>query len=89
MILIINNFILVISSFIILVGTLYPLILEIFTGNQITVGAPYFLTSLSPLMVLTLFFMGIGPILLWKRNHLNEIGFYIHFSNPFGSKDKL
>jgi len=73
MILIINNFILVISSFIILIGTLYPLILEIFTGNQITVGAPYFLTSLSPLMVLTLFFMGIGPILLWKRNHLNEI----------------
>ena len=73
MILIINNFILVISSFIILIGTLYPLILEIFTGSQITVGAPYFLTSLSPLMVLTLFFMGIGPILLWKRNHLNKI----------------
>ena len=66
--LIFNNFILVISAFIILLGTLYPLILEFITGTQITVGPPYFVTTLSPIMLIALLFMGIGPLLLWKKN---------------------
>ena len=71
--LVINNFILVISSFVVLIGTMYPLLLELTNGTQITVGKPYFLMTLSPLMILTLFFMGIGPLLYWKRNYLSKV----------------
>ena len=71
--LVINNFILVISSFVVLIGTMYPLLLELINGTQITVGKPYFLMTLSPLMILTLFFMGIGPLLYWKRNYLSKV----------------
>ena len=67
LLIIINNFILVVSSFIILIGTMYPLFLEILNGSQITVGAPFFVASLSPFMISTLFFMGIGPLIYWKR----------------------
>ena len=70
--LVINNFILVISSFIILIGTMYPLLLELINGSQITVGKPFFLISLSPFMMATLFFMGVGPLLYWKRNYLRK-----------------
>ena len=70
--LVINNFILVISSFIILIGTMYPLVLELINGSQITVGKPFFLISLSPFMMATLFFMGVGPLLYWKRNYLQK-----------------
>ena len=70
--LIINNFILVVSSFIILIGTMYPLFLEILNGSQITVGAPFFVASLSPFMISTLFFMGIGPLIYWKKNSLGH-----------------
>ena len=75
--LIINNFILVVSSFIILIGTMYPLFLEILNGSQITVGAPFFVASLSPFMISTLFFMGIGPLIYWKNNSL------VHFIKIF------
>ena len=75
--LIINNFILVVSSFIILIGTMYPLFLEILNGSQITVGAPFFVASLSPFMISTLFFMGIGPLIYWKKNSL------VHFIKIF------
>ena len=61
---------LVVSSFIILIGTMYPLFLEILNGSQITVGAPFFVASLSPFMISTLFFMGIGPLIYWKKNSL-------------------
>ena len=77
MTLIINNFILVVSSFIILIGTMYPLFLEILNGSQITVGAPFFVASLSPFMISTLFFMGIGPLIYWKKNSL------VHFIKIF------
>ena len=72
MTLIVNNFILVVSSFIILIGTMYPLFLEILNGSQITVGAPFFVASLSPFMISTLFFMGIGPLIYWKKNSLGH-----------------
>ena len=78
--LVINNFILVISSFIILIGTMYPLLLELINGSQITVGKPFFLISLSPFMMATLFFMGVGPLLYWKRNYLRKT--YITFLIP-------
>ena len=66
--LIINNFFLVVSTLIILTGTLYPLGLEYFTNKQITVGPPYFISTLTPIMLIIMLFMGLGPIINWREN---------------------
>ena len=71
--LIINNFFLVISTLIILTGTLYPLGLEYFTNKQITVGPPYFISTLTPIMLAIMFFMGIGPLTNWRYNRLYNL----------------
>ena len=76
-ILIFNNFFLVISALIVLIGTIYPLILEFINNIQITVGPPYFVTSLTPLILIALALMGLGPLLSWGRDNLSKILFKI------------
>ena len=49
-----NNFILLFFAAVVTVGTVYPLFLELFSSNRISVGAPYFnayLPYLTPLML--------------------------------------
>ena len=59
--LLLNNALLVLACASVFLGTLYPLFLEIFTGNKISVGPPYFSTVFIPLMVLLFIFMGLAP----------------------------
>ena len=75
--LIFNNFFLVISALIVLTGTIYPLILEFINNMQITVGPPYFVTSLTPLILIAMALMGLGPLLSWGRDDLSKILFKI------------
>jgi cytochrome c-type biogenesis protein CcmF len=51
----------------VLVGTLYPMLLEALTGEQISVGAPYFNLTFGPLMIPLLLALPFGPLLAWKR----------------------
>jgi len=54
----------------VLVGTLYPLGLEILTGEKISVGAPFFNLTFGPLFVPLLIAVPFGPMLAWKRGDL-------------------
>lgn len=62
-----NNILLMIAMATILLGTLYPLILDSFGLDKISVGAPYFNTVFIPLMTPLLIFMGIGPLCYWRE----------------------
>ncbi len=77
----INNAFLVTLSAIVLLGTIYPIIYEIFSGgDQITVGAPYFNMVTVPFALVLLFFQAIGPLTKWggnKIDNLNSIGIII------------
>ena len=42
--LIINNLLLIVSALTIFIGTIYPMILEIFSGERISVGTPFYLS---------------------------------------------
>ena len=57
-----NNLLLTVFAFVVLVGTLYPLFVEAFTGDQIGVGPPFFNRMAIPLSFVLLLAMGIGPI---------------------------
>ena len=65
--LLINNLFLSAATLIVFVGTLYPLLLEVTTGEKITVGAPYFNKAFLPVFGLSMIFAAIGPFLSWKK----------------------
>jgi cytochrome c-type biogenesis protein CcmF len=61
-----NNLILAIFAFAVLVGTLYPLVVEAFTGEQLSVGRPFFDRLAIPLSFALILAMGIGPVVPWR-----------------------
>ncbi|TCL00780.1 cytochrome c-type biogenesis protein CcmF [Shimia isoporae] len=65
--LLVNNLLLTVACGIVFIGTLYPLGLELVTGDKITVGAPYFNSAFLPVFGVAMFLAGIGPFLSWKR----------------------
>ena len=65
---IINNIILITSIFTIIIGTVYPMVLEIFTNTKISVGAPYFNTVFNPMIIMLSGFCALATGLLWKKN---------------------
>jgi cytochrome c-type biogenesis protein CcmF len=63
----VNNLLFVLLAFVILLGTLFPLLYEAFSGQQVTVGAPFFATMTMPIAICLLVLMGIGPALPWRK----------------------
>src|SRR5262245_59373153 len=62
-----NNLVLLVACIAILSGTLFPVFSEWFTGNRISVGAPFFNKVNIPLGLLLLFLTGVGPLLAWRK----------------------
>jgi len=68
-----NNLLLLVAIAIILIATFYPLFLKYFTGQQVTVGAPYFNATLVPLSLATLLAAAIGSICAWQNDKLPRL----------------
>ncbi|HET9949214.1 MAG TPA: heme lyase CcmF/NrfE family subunit [Longimicrobiales bacterium] len=62
-----NNLILLGAAFTVLWGTLLPLISEGVTGQQISVGPPFFQRVNFPIGLVLLALIGIGPVIAWRR----------------------
>ena len=60
------------SCGIVLVGTLYPMALEALTGDKISVGAPFFNSTVVWTFMLLLVVLPFGLFLPWKRGNLGE-----------------
>ncbi|NMM44950.1 heme lyase CcmF/NrfE family subunit [Rhodospirillaceae bacterium KN72] len=71
--LVLNNLLLTTASATVLLGTLYPLLLEIVTGDKISVGPPFFNATFVPIMVPLFVALGVGPFLPWKRADLSPV----------------
>ncbi|HYD18948.1 MAG TPA: heme lyase CcmF/NrfE family subunit [Patescibacteria group bacterium] len=48
-------------------GTLYPIFLSALELGSISVGAPYFTATLTPLLIPFAILMGLGPMLAWRE----------------------
>ena len=63
----VNNLLLVTLCAVIFWGTFFPLISEALTGDERSVGPPFFNAVTTPLAILLVLFTGIGPLLAWRR----------------------
>src|SRR5450631_2937270 len=68
--LVLNNLFLTTACATVLIGTLYPLVLEVMTGDKISVGAPFFNLTFAPLFLPLMVAVPFGPLLAWKRGDL-------------------
>ncbi|HEY6429503.1 MAG TPA: cytochrome c-type biogenesis CcmF C-terminal domain-containing protein [Acidimicrobiales bacterium] len=62
-----NNVLFVGFAFVVLLGTVYPLLYEALTQQQVTVGAPFFNTVAVPAGIALLFLMAVAPVLSWRK----------------------
>ncbi len=60
-----NNLLFVAIFLICLTGVLFPIFSELFTGQQVTVGPPFYRRSTGPLFGLLFLLMGIVPLSAW------------------------
>jgi cytochrome c-type biogenesis protein CcmF len=67
--LVLNNLFLATACATVFIGTLYPLALEVMTGEKISVGAPFFNFTFLPLIVPLLLLLPLGQTLAWKRGN--------------------
>ncbi|ETI58204.1 heme lyase CcmF/NrfE family subunit [Marinomonas profundimaris] len=71
--LLLNNILLTVLTLTVLLGTLYPLIFDALDLGKISVGAPYFNSVFTPVALLLIVFMGIGPLSKWHNTPLSVI----------------
>jgi cytochrome c-type biogenesis protein CcmF len=62
-----NNLVLVGLCFVVFWGTFFPLISEAVTGDQASVGPPWFDRYIVPLALILVLLSGIGPVIAWRR----------------------
>jgi cytochrome c-type biogenesis protein CcmF len=62
-----NNLVLVGLCFVIFWGTYFPLISEAVTGQEASVGPPWFDRYTVPLALILVLLSGIGPVIAWRR----------------------
>src|SRR5580704_11143944 len=68
-----NNLVLLASCFAILWGTLFPVISEKFTGEKISVDAPFFNRINVPIAMFLLLLTGIGPLIAWRKSSFDSL----------------
>ena len=75
--LIINNILMIIAVLTILLGTIYPIIIEVLTNTRISVGGPYFNSTVLPILLPGFLLMSIAPVLSWQTNKIKKFRIYV------------
>jgi cytochrome c-type biogenesis protein CcmF len=68
--LVINNILLAVSCFVVFIGTIWPLVAELFFDRKLSVGPPFFNLAFSPFMLGLAVVLPIGALIPWKRGKL-------------------
>ena len=63
----VNNVLMTVVCSIVFLGTIYPLLVEAFTNNKISVGEPYFNSTVIPILIPAILVMGVGPLMSWGK----------------------
>ena len=77
--LIINNVLMMIAVLTILLATIYPIIIEVITNTRISVGGPYFNSTVLPILLPGFLLMSVAPVLSWRTNKIEKFRIYVIF----------
>ncbi len=55
-------------------GTIFPMISELFTGEKITVGPPFYNQVNGPIFAVLVLTMGIAPLFAWRKQSAARLG---------------
>ncbi len=77
--LIINNILMIIAVLTILLGTIYPIIIEVLTNKRMSVGGPYFNSTVIPVLLPGFLLMSVAPVLSWQTNKIKKFRVYVIF----------
>jgi cytochrome c-type biogenesis protein CcmF len=64
---VVNNLLLAVSTFVVFIGTIWPLIAEMFFDRTLSVGPPFFDAAFTPFVFAAAVVLPIGAMLPWKR----------------------
>ncbi len=70
--LVLNNVLLAVSSFVVFVGTMWPLVAEMFFDRQLSVGPPFFDAAFTPFVVALAVILPVGAVMPWKRGDIGR-----------------
>ncbi len=65
-----NNVLLAVSCFVVFVGTMWPLVAEMFFDRKLSVGPPFFNMAFTPFMILLGLILPVGAMMPWKRGNI-------------------
>jgi cytochrome c-type biogenesis protein CcmF len=65
-----NNVLLAVACFVVFVGTLWPVVAEMFFDRKLSVGPPFFDMAFTPFMILLGLILPIGAMMPWKRGRI-------------------
>jgi len=69
----VNNWLLISILSVVFLGTMYPLATDLIYNQSLTVGPQYYAISITPIIILFLFFMILSPQLSWGESKLLKI----------------
>jgi cytochrome c biogenesis factor len=55
-------------------GVIFPLISELFTGQKVTVGPPFYERATAPIFAGLLLLMGVAPLAAWRHSTAKTLG---------------
>ncbi|MFC0199332.1 heme lyase CcmF/NrfE family subunit [Paracoccus rhizosphaerae] len=65
--LVLNNVLLAVAAFVVFIGTIWPLVAEMFWGRVLSVGPPFFDQAFTPFMIVLAIVLPVGSLMPWKR----------------------
>ncbi len=71
----VNNWFVMYFLSVVLIGTVYPIFLEVLSGEKISVGPPFFLKLMIPILIPFLIFMTFVSNIKWIKNEQINIKF--------------
>ncbi|MGD8585474.1 MAG: cytochrome c-type biogenesis CcmF C-terminal domain-containing protein [Chloroflexota bacterium] len=68
-----NNFVFLSIAAVVFIGTYFPVISELVTGERVTVAAPFYTKVTGPLFAVLVILMGIAPLTMWTRTTIKRL----------------
>jgi cytochrome c-type biogenesis protein CcmF len=69
-----NNLLFMTLTLSVFIGTVFPMVSELLTGDKITVGPEWFNRVTAPQFALLVLLMGVAPLFAWRKQSVERLG---------------